>query len=179
MDCVISTGDKDMAQLVTEHTTLTNTMTGTDLDRGGVKKKFDVEPQQFVDFLALTGDKSDNIPGVEKCGPKTAAKWLNEWGSLDEIIAHADEIGGKIGENLRAALNQLPLSRELATIRRDLDLDREPKELLRSETDQQALITALKRYEFNSWLQEVAEDQPSAAGQDAPTRCWEPWRTHR
>jgi DNA polymerase-1 len=167
MDCVISTGDKDMAQLVTEHTTLTNTMTGTDLDRGGVKKKFDVEPQQFVDFLALTGDKSDNIPGVEKCGPKTAAKWLNEWGSLDEIIAHADEIGGKIGENLRAALNQLPLSRELATIRRDLDLDREPKELLRSETDQQALITALKRYEFNSWLQEVAEDQPSAAGQDA------------
>ena len=167
MDCVISTGDKDMAQLVTEHTTLTNTMTGTDLDRGGVKKKFDVEPQQFVDFLALTGDKSDNIPGVEKCGPKTAAKWLNEWGSLDEIIAHADEIGGKIGENLRAALDQLPLSRELATIRRDLDLDREPKELLRSETDQQALITALKRYEFNSWLQEVAEDQPSAAGQDA------------
>ncbi len=79
-------------------------MTGTDLDRAGVRKKFDVTPEQFVDFLALTGDKSDNIPGVEKCGPKTAVKWLKEWGSLDEVMAHADEIGGKIGENLRAAL---------------------------------------------------------------------------
>jgi DNA polymerase-1 len=161
MDCVISTGDKDMAQLVTKRTTLTNTMTGTDLDRDGVKKKFDVEPEQIVDFLALTGDKSDNIPGVEKCGPKTAAKWLNEWGSLDEIMSHADEVGGKIGENLRAAIDQLPLSRELATIRRDIDLECGPDDLVRSETDQQALMTALKRYEFNSWLQEIAGDESS------------------
>ena len=171
MDCVISTGDKDMAQLVTKHTTLTNTMTGTDLDRAGVKNKFDVEPEQIVDFLALTGDKSDNIPGVDKCGPKTAAKWLNEWGSLDEIMAHADEIGGKIGENLRAALDQLPLSRDLATIRRDVELEQGPGDLVRSETDQQALITALKRYEFNSWLQEVAgEDASQAADGDLDYR---------
>jgi DNA polymerase-1 len=161
MDCVISTGDKDMAQLVTDRTTLTNTMTGEDLDSAGVKKKFDVTPEQFVDFLALTGDKSDNIPGVEKCGPKTAVKWLQEWGSLDEIMAHADEIGGKIGENLRAALEQLPLSRELATIKRDLDLGCGPDELQRREMDKPALTDSLKRYEFNSWLQELAGDKPA------------------
>jgi len=135
-------------------------MTGTDLDRKGVKEKFDVTPEQFVDFLALTGDKSDNIPGVDKCGPKTAVKWLQEWGSLDQIMAHADEVGGKIGENLRAALEQLPLSRELATIRRDLELDCAPEQLQRGEVDQAALIEALKRYEFNSWLQELAGAEP-------------------
>ena len=133
MRCVISTGDKDMAQLVSAHTTLTNTMTNTDMDRDGVKLKFDVLPEQFVDFLALTGDKSDNIPGVEKCGPKTAAKWLNNWGSLDEVVAHADEVGGKIGEYLRASLDQLPLSKDLATIRRDLDLETSPENLRRRE----------------------------------------------
>ncbi|HET6592781.1 MAG TPA: DNA polymerase I [Xanthomonadales bacterium] len=171
MKCVISTGDKDMAQLVTERTTLTNTMTGTDMDRAGVKQKFDVTPEQFIDFLALTGDKSDNIPGVDKCGPKTAVKWLQEWGSLDEIIAHADEVGGKIGENLRAALAQLPLSRELATIRRDLDLGRQPRELERKDMDLPALTDALKRFEFNSWLQELAggETEPAAADIDYRT----------
>jgi DNA polymerase-1 len=157
MNCVISTSDKDMAQLVSERTTLTNTMTGTDTDREGVTAKFDVEPEQIVDFLALTGDKSDNIPGVEKCGPKTAAKWLQKWGSLDGVMAHADEVGGKIGEYLRAALEQLPLSRELATIRCDLDLDSSPRELQRAEVDSAALTEALKRYEFNSWLQELEE----------------------
>jgi DNA polymerase-1 len=167
MDCIISTGDKDMAQLVSDHVTLTNTMTGSDLDRAGVQEKFNVTPEQFVDFLALTGDKSDNIPGVDKCGPKTAAKWLQEWGSLDEIVAHADEVSGKIGENLRAALDQLPLSRELATIRRDLDLDQDPAELRRGETDLPTLIEALKRYEFNSWLQELGGEE--GAPQDAPT----------
>ncbi len=158
MDCVISTGDKDMAQLVSEHTTLTNTMTNTDMDREGVKEKFDVSPEQIVDFLALTGDKSDNIPGVEKCGPKTAAKWLGKWGSLAQVIEHADEVGGKIGENLRAALDQLPLSRDLATIRRDLDMDYEPAKLKRMEVDNQSLLEVLKRYEFNSWLQEFEEE---------------------
>ena len=158
MDCVISTGDKDMAQLVSEHTTLTNTMTNTDMDREGVKEKFDVSPEQIIDFLALTGDKSDNIPGVEKCGPKTAAKWLGKWGSLAQVIEHADEVGGKIGENLRAALDQLPLSRDLATIRRDLDMDYEPAELKRMEVDNQSLLEVLKRYEFNSWLQEFEEE---------------------
>jgi DNA polymerase-1 len=170
MDCVISTGDKDMAQLVTDQTTLTNTMTDTDLDRAGVKQKFDVSPEQFVDFLALTGDKSDNIPGVEKCGPKTAAKWLQEWGSLDRIMAHADEIGGKIGENLRAALAQLPLSKKLATIRRDVDLDCGPEELRRREMDLPALIDALKRYEFNSWLQELAGGDSKAEAAEVDYR---------
>jgi len=170
MNCVISTGDKDMAQLVTDHTALTNTMTGADLDRSGVQQKFDVSPEQFVDFLALTGDKSDNIPGVDKCGPKTAAKWLQEWGSLDEIMAHAEEVGGKIGENLRAALEQLPLSRELATIRRDLDLDYRPRQLQKEETDVAALIEELKRYEFNSWLKDLAGDDPEPKGAAADYR---------
>lgn len=161
MNCVISTGDKDMAQLVTDHTTLTNTMTSTDMDRGGVKAKFDVTPEQFVDFLALTGDSSDNIPGVEKCGPKTAAKWLGTWGSLDEVIDHADDVGGKIGENLRASLEQLPLSRELARIRKDLELDRNPRSLKREKVDEKRLTEALKRYEFNSWLQEMDQKTSS------------------
>jgi DNA polymerase-1 len=157
MNCVISTGDKDMAQLVSDQTTLTNTMTNTDMGREGVKAKFDVTPEQIVDFLALTGDKSDNIPGVEKCGPKTAAKWLDKWDSLDQVIAHADEVGGKIGEYLRASLGQLPLSRDLATIRRNLDLDSDPESLKRDTIDDKRLVGALKRYEFNSWLQELEE----------------------
>jgi len=165
MDCVISTGDKDMAQLVSGRTTLTNTMTATRTDRGGVKEKFDVEPEQIVDFLALTGDKSDNIPGVDKCGPKTAARWLNAWNDLDGVIAHADEVGGKIGESLRAAVDQLPLSRELATIRTDVELDARPRDLVRRDIDQAGLIETLKRYEFNSWLQEIAD--AGDAGDDA------------
>ena len=171
MNCVISTGDKDMAQLVSDHTTLTNTMTGTDTDRAGVRKKFEVTPDQIVDFLALTGDKSDNIPGVEKCGPKTAAKWLNTWNDLDDIIAHADEVGGRIGENLRAALAQLPLSRELATIRTDVELDTAPRDLVRQPADEAGLLEALKRYEFNSWLQEYAEqaETDAAAAPDYET----------
>jgi len=130
------------------------------MDRAGVKLKFDVTPEQIVDFLALTGDKSDNIPGVEKCGPKTAAKWLDKWGSLDEVMTHADEVGGKIGEYLRASLEQLPLSKDLATIRRDLELESEPKSLKRETIDEERLSEALKRYEFNSWLQEL--DDPKS-----------------
>ena len=163
LDCVISTGDKDMAQLVSDHTTLTNTMTDTRTDREGVKEKFGVTPEQIIDFLALTGDKSDNIPGIEKCGPKTAAKWLNNWESLDEVMENADEVGGKIGEYLRAGLEQLPLSRDLATIRRNLELDSKPDQLKRSETDLKALTAALKRYEFNSWLNELEDGEPEEA----------------
>ncbi len=155
MNCVVSTGDKDLAQLVSDKTTLVNTMTDTTSDRDGVMDKFGVTPEQIVDFLALSGDKSDNIPGVEKCGPKTAAKWLNSYGTLDGVMAHADEIGGKIGEYLRAALEQLPLSRELTTIKRDLDLDVVPKQLKRQDVDKDALREVLRRYEFNSWLKEV------------------------
>ena len=111
-----------MAQLVDEHITLINTMTNTRLDREGVKAKFDVWPEQIIDYLALVGDSSDNIPGIDKVGPKTAAKWLQAYGTVDELVRHADEIPGEVGENLRAGLDTLALSRQLATIRVDLDL---------------------------------------------------------
>ena len=119
---LISTGDKDMAQLVNEHITLINTMSDTVLDRAGVKAKFDVFPEQIIDYLALVGDSSDNIPGIDKVGPKTAAKWLKPYGTLDGLLEHAAEIDGKVGENLRAGLTMLALSRQLATIRTDLAL---------------------------------------------------------
>ncbi len=163
MNCVISTGDKDMAQLVSERTTLTDTMNNRDTDIEGVKARFDVTPGQIVDYLALTGDKSDNIPGVEKCGPKTAARWLQAWGDLDGVIEHAAEVSGKIGENLRAALEILPLSKDLATIRSDLDLESAPAELLRQAADEPALRAFLQRYEFNSWLQELGADEQAPA----------------
>jgi DNA polymerase-1 len=158
MKCVISTGDKDLAQLVSDRTTLVNTMTNTMSDRDGVMQKFGVTPEQIIDFLALTGDKSDNIPGVEKCGPKTAAKWLSDYGTLDGVIAHSDAIGGKVGEYLRDALEQLPLSRDLTAIRRDLDLDIDPMQLQRKDIDKEALREALRLYEFNSWLKELGND---------------------
>jgi DNA polymerase-1 len=165
MSCVISTGDKDLAQLVTDQTTLVNTMSETLMDRQGVQEKFGVRPEQIVDFLALTGDQSDNIPGVDKCGPKTAAKWLQAYGDLDGVMSHADEIGGKIGENLRSALEILPLSRTLATIRRDLDLEAGPENFERAPGDEDALRAFLQRYEFNSWLKELGE--PAAEAQAA------------
>ncbi len=111
LDTLISTGDKDMAQLVNQHVSLVNTMSETFTDRQGVIDKFGVTPEQIIDYLALVGDTADNIPGVPKCGPKTAAKWLKEYDDLDNLMAHADEIKGKIGENLRGSLDQLPLSR--------------------------------------------------------------------
>ncbi len=159
MDCIISTGDKDMAQLVTDHTTLVNTMTETHMDRAGVQSKFGVSPGQIVDFLALTGDKSDNIPGVEKCGPKTAAKWLQAYGDLDQVMMHAGEIGGKIGEYLRKALDILPLSRDLATIRCDLELETSPEDFQPLAIDENELRSFLQHYEFNSWLQELGEGE--------------------
>ena len=115
-DVLISTGDKDMAQLVNERITLVNTMTNSSLDRAGVKVKFDVYPEQIIDYLALVGDASANIPGVPKVGPKTAAKWLGQYGTLDNLLAHQDEIEGKVGESLRAHTADLALSRRLATI---------------------------------------------------------------
>jgi len=155
MDCVISTGDKDLAQLVTEHTSLVNTMTDTHMDQAGVEEKFGVRPEQIIDFLTLTGDTSDNIPGVSKCGPKTAVKWLQQYGTLDNLVSRADEVGGKIGECLRAALPILPLSRDLVTIRRELDLSIAPTELIRGEIDQPGLTQMLRKYEFSSWLKEL------------------------
>jgi DNA polymerase-1 len=161
-DCVISTGDKDLAQLVTDRVTLVNTMSDTTLDVAGVEEKFGVRPDQIIDFLALTGDKSDNIPGVDKCGPKTAAKWLAAYETLDGVMEHADEVGGKIGENLREALDILPLSRDLATIRVDLDLDVSPDVLEQADTDDETLRPFLQRYEFNSWLKELGDDEQAS-----------------
>ena len=152
---IISTGDKDMAQLVDGQVTLINTMTDTTLDREAVIGKFGVPPERIVDWLALVGDTSDNIPGVPRVGPKTAARWLNQYGSLDAIIEHADEIKGKVGESLRAHLQDLELSRRLATIRTDLQLDRRPADLKRRPPDLDALRELLQALEFRSWLKEV------------------------
>lgn len=135
MHTLVSTGDKDMAQLVDEHVTLINTMSGTTMDRQGVFDKFAVWPEQIIDYLALMGDTVDNIPGVHKCGPKTAAKWLAEHETLDAVMANADQVKGKIGEYLREALPQLPLSKELTTIKRDVELDVAPKDLTPASAD--------------------------------------------
>ena len=155
IDVVVSTGDKDMAQLVGPHVTLSNSMTNTTMNAAGVFEKFGVHPNQIIDFLALMGDSVDNIPGVEKCGPKTAAKWLAEYGTLDAVMDNATKIGGKIGENLRAALPQLPMSRQLATILLDVPLDEAPTELAMRERDTDALRRLYARYEFNAALKEL------------------------
>jgi len=152
---LISTGDKDMAQLVDEHVTLINTMNGAILDEPRVLDKFGVRPEQIIDYLALVGDSVDNIPGVPKCGPKTAAKWLARYQSLRGVMDNAEAIGGKIGENLRASLEFLPLSYQLATIRTDVELDRDWRALTPGEPDGEALEALYARLEFKSWLHEL------------------------
>ena len=161
---VISTGDKDMAQLVTPFVTLVNTMTETTMDAAGVVEKFGVNPEQIVDYLALMGDTVDNIPGVQKVGPKTAAKWLNEYGSLDELIAKAEEVKGKVGENLRDSLEQLPLSRALTQIKCDVDLPLHFADLVPTEPDVAVLGKFYREFEFKSWLEEV---EPVGGDNDA------------
>ena len=162
---VISTGDKDLAQLVSDRVTLVNTMTGTVLDPAGVREKFGVDPEQIVDYLTLVGDSVDNVPGVEKVGPKTAAKWIDRYGSLDAVLEHAGDIGGKVGENLRAASAQLPLSRELVTVRRDVDLGIDEHELTLGEPDTEALREMYTRFGFRRWLEDLGatDDNPGAA----------------
>jgi len=169
MEVLISTGDKDMAQLVVDKVTLVNTMTGSVLDREGVKEKFDVYPEQIIDYLALVGDASDNIPGVPKVGAKTAAKWLNEYDSAANIIEHADDIKGKVGESLRENIEQLKLSQELATIRQSVELDQGPLDLKRSEPDPETLRKLYTRFELRTLLRKLgdaaestAEGEPSA-----------------
>ena len=152
---VISTGDKDIAQLVTDKISLINTMNNQWLDEEGVKEKFGVSPERIIDYLALMGDTSDNIPGVPKVGPKTAAKWLNEFGSLDEIIARANEIKGKVGESLRDHLDAIPLSKELVTIKCDVALNEAPADLIRVEADVDILRSMVSHFEFNSWLKQL------------------------
>ncbi|QMT33861.1 DNA polymerase I [Conchiformibius steedae DSM 2580] len=160
---VISTGDKDMAQLVNEHITLVNTMSGETLDSAGVLEKFGVAPHQITDYLSLMGDKVDNVPGVEKCGPKTAAKWLAQYSSLENLSANAEQIGGKVGEHLRLALPQLPLSKQLVTLKTDVDLQNELPaglhDLQRREPDWTALVEHFRRLGFKTWLKEAEQQQ--------------------
>ncbi len=152
---VISTGDKDLAQLVCDRVTLINTMTGTVLDRAGVREKFGVDPEQIIDYLTLVGDTVDNVPGVDKVGPKTAAKWLNQYGNLDALMDDAAAIKGKIGDNLRAARDHLPRSRELVRVRRDVELGIDEHELTLGEPDRERLRELYARFGFRRWLQEV------------------------
>ncbi|TLZ18260.1 MAG: DNA polymerase I, partial [Gammaproteobacteria bacterium] len=162
---LISTGDKDMAQLVDGSITLINTMNNAVLDRDGVKAKFDVYPEQMVDYLALIGDSSDNIPGIDKVGPKTGARLLQQYGGLDELIAHVAEVPGRVGENLRAGLATLELSRRLATIRTDLELPLSPEELTPGAPDVARLRELYTQYELRGLLRQL-EGGDAAEGDD-------------
>jgi len=162
---LISSGDKDLAQLVGDGVVLEDSMQEKRYDPDAVVDKFGVGPELVGDLLALTGDTSDNIPGVEKVGPKTAAKWLNKYGDLDSIIKNADEIGGKIGENLRNALDQLPLSRELVTLKEDVELDFMIDDLAAGSPDPDRLVELLKRFGFTTWLRQIG-DADAEAGRE-------------
>jgi DNA polymerase-1 len=172
LNTVISTGDKDMAQLVDDHVTLINTMSDSRLNREGVIEKFGIPPERIIDYLALVGDTSDNIPGVPKVGPKTAVKWLQEFGDLDQIIARADEISGKVGDSLRENLTQLELSRLLATIKCDVALALAPAELHLQQPDTAALRNLYQQLEFKTWLaqlNEATDAQTSSTTTEKPT----------
>ena len=162
-EVLISTGDKDMAQLVGPRVELINTMSNTRLDRDGVKAKFDVYPEQIVDYLALVGDSSDNIPGISGVGAKTAAKWLSQYPTLDELIAHAADIGGKVGENLRKELAMLELSRKLATIDTALPLDIDAEGLNAGAPDLPRLRELYTRLELRALLKALGTEAPAAA----------------
>lgn len=161
MDVLISTGDKDMAQLVTPHVTLINTMNDAFTDEDGVVEKFGVRPDQIIDYLALVGDTSDNIPGVPKCGPKTAVKWLTEHENLQGVMDNADQIKGKVGENLRESLSFLPMSYQLATIRKDVQLESGVNELVQGEADKDGLLEMFTELEFKPWVMELTDDSSS------------------
>jgi len=161
IDTVISSGDKDMTQLVCKNVKVVNTMTGELLDTKGVKKKFGVPPELIIDYLALIGDTSDNVPGVDKVGPKTAVKWLTEYKNIDGIVDNSENIPGKVGENLRLGLEQLSLSKELVTIKKDVDLDVTIEGLKVQPADQSGLNAIYKELEFRSWLSNK-EEQPRA-----------------
>ena len=165
---IISTGDKDMAQLVNQSVTLVNTMTETMMDRDGVIEKFAVPPELIIDYLALMGDTVDNIPGVPKVGPKTAAKWLNEFGSLESLIDRAAEIKGKVGENLRNSLEQLPLSKALTTIKTDVEVPISLKDLKRDPADKDLLLKEFGRLEFKGWLAELEGGQNEGENAQLP-----------
>ena len=168
MKVVVSTGDKDLAQLVNEHVTLINTMSNETLDRDAVIAKFGVPPERIVDYLSLVGDTVDNVPGVSKVGPKTAAKWIAQYGSLDGVIENADKVGGAVGENLRAALDWLPQARVLVTVKTDCDLVEQlvkfPDDLGQKPEDKAALLDFFQRYGFKSWLRELSAELGAGVG---------------
>ena len=163
LETVISTGDKDMAQLVNDHVSLINTMTDTAMDREGVIEKFGVPPERIIDYLALIGDTVDNVPGVPKVGPKTAVKWLAEYDTLEKIMESADEFKGKVGEYLRDTLEQLPLSKELVTIKCDVELDLTPDKLLMGKVDKEVLRENFSRFEFKTWLTQIIDAKDGEA----------------
>ncbi len=156
---IVSTGDKDLAQMVNDKIHLINTMNNLYLDPEGVEKKFGIPPDLIIDYLSLMGDKVDNIPGVPKVGPKTAVKWLKEYGSLDEIIAHADEIKGKVGENLREFLPNFPLTRELVTLKYDVELEFAPDDLVVRTPEENELREYFRYWGFRTWLSELEENE--------------------
>lgn len=168
IETIVSTGDKDMAQLVTDHVTLINTMNDSKMDRDGVVEKFGIPPERIIDFLTLVGDSVDNIPGVPKCGPKTAVKWLTEYGTLENLIENADNIKGKVGENLRGSLEQIPLSKQLATIKLDVELEQAPTDLKIQEQDDQNLLELYRDLEFKGWVAELSENDANDTDNIAP-----------
>ncbi len=172
-EVVISASDKDLAQLVSQHVTLVDTMTDTRLDRDGVIAKFGVPPELIIDYLALMGDTSDNIPGVPKVGPKTAAKWLLEYGSLEGVMAQAQNVPGKVGESLRASLSILPLSKQLTTIKCDVPLAVGIDALTPVPIDTTRLRELFERYEFRPWRDELTEMTPAAADGDVAVKRYE------
>ena len=165
MRTVISTGDKDLAQLVNPQVTLVNTMSNEVLDEAGVVNKFGLPPERIVDYLTLIGDAVDNVPGVEKCGPKTAVKWLTQYGTLDNLIAHAAEVSGVVGDNLRKALPWLPTGRALITVKRDVALPVRPEQLGHEAHDNARLAGLFERFEFKTWLKELPGSHAQPPGQ--------------
>ena len=163
IDTLISTGDKDMAQLVSPHVGLVNTMTNTYLNQEGVLEKFGVRPDQIIDYLAIVGDTADNIPGVPGAGPKTAVKWLTAYDTLEKLMENADDIGGKIGEKLRNALEFLPLSQALTTIKLDVKLEQTLDQMIPEPVDQAALLALYEDLEFRSWANVLIQDGVTAS----------------
>ncbi|MBK5105412.1 MAG: DNA polymerase I, partial [Burkholderiales bacterium] len=166
MRCAVSTGDKDLTQLVNQNVTLINTMNNERLDEAGVEAKFGVPPRLILDYLTLVGDSVDNVPGVDKVGPKTAVKWLSKYGSLDEVVAHAQDIAGVVGENLRRALPWLPQAKKLLTVYCDVPLPVKPEDLLPQPQAEAEVTDLFQRFGFKSWLKDAA--QPGTAPAAAP-----------
>ena len=171
LNAVISTGDKDMTQLVCENVSVVNTMSGELLDESGVLKKFGVGPELITDYLALIGDKSDNVPGVDKVGPKTAVKWLKEYSDIQGVKENSESIGGKVGENLRSSIEMLDLAHELVKIKTDVELELGIEDLARLEPDTEKLTEIYKELEFNAWLQEVPEKKTTTTKVNSSYIC--------